>query len=536
MQEVLHANKSGSDFDLLAHNVRQTFATRMGAYGPHLFATKSDGLSTVYVTGFPADEQQHHNCNCCRDFIRRFGHAVFIDTDGSTIPALWDHTQAPEEYRAAIKALEERVAKQGVRKQFFTSEDVWGRYETNGWTHFAVEPSVSCSAVVSSLNIGPEQHEANQGFDLLLKAAETFSLGVIKQTVHILSTEDRLNMPRDFLAQATWFYNAAKRIASAGENVGKRRNLVRREVATMEVQSWTHIATTVIGNLMEDVNDGLHIDTIVARWNKQTKSTVYQRTVAPPTQGNVEVARKIFEGLGLGEDDLTRRVAKLEELRPFWTPPAQPIVADDKPKKLFEGLATKEAIDPVRKQVTQGGLITWDTFRNEILPGALKVEAYIGSEAIPAVFFTNSVKPDAGRIFFYDTPEDRNTLAWYMHSTPVFGHRIGLRTGAWVDVPCFSMLPVDWTGGNRIPGLGGAVMLLAGASESAAPGCCLFPQILRDDLREAQRTVEQFGNKTPMVIEGGDAIGIRVNGSGAQTHVRVTTEFGTTQYQITSIA
>jgi hypothetical protein len=535
MQEVLHANKSGSDFDLLAHNVRQTFAARMGAYGPHLFATKSDGLSTTYVTGFPVDEQQHHNCNCCRDFIRRFGHAVFIDTDGSTIPALWDHTQAPEEYRAAIKALEDRVSKQGVREQFFTSESLWGRYETNGWAHFAVEPTAGTTAVVSELNIGGERHAANTGFDLVLKAIETFSLDVIKQAVHILSTEDRLNKPRDFTAQITWFYNAAKRIASAGDNVGKRRNLVRREVATLEASAWVHIANTVIGNLMEDIRDGLHIDSIVARFNKQTKSTVYQRTVAPPTEGNVEVARKIFAQLGLDESDLARRIAHLEELRPFWTPPAQPLVDDNKPKKLFEGLATKEAIDPVRQQVTQGGLITWHSFRESILPGALKVEAYIGHEAIPAVFFTNSVKPDAGRIFFYDQPEDRNTMAWYMHSTPVYARKIGLIDGTWVDVPCFSMLPVDWTGGNRIPGLGGAVMLLSGAREISGPGCCLFPQILRDDLREAQRVVEQFGNKTPMITEGGDAIGIRVNSPGAQTHVRVTTEFGTTQYQITNL-
>lgn len=49
--------------------------------------TKRD-LFEIYLNGFPLENRQHYNCNCCKSFIRHYGNLVAIQ-DG-VVKTIWD--------------------------------------------------------------------------------------------------------------------------------------------------------------------------------------------------------------------------------------------------------------------------------------------------------------------------------------------------------------------------------------------------------------------------------------------------------------
>lgn len=532
MTEVLQMeDKSGADFATLNQCVRDTFATRMGAFGPHLFSTKSAGLSSIYVLAFPAEEQQHHNCNCCRDFIRRFGNSVFVQADGTTISALWDHTVAPAEYAGAIRAMETRVEQQEVVGQFFTSFNEWGTPETNGWSHFHVQPSLGCTSLVPEHMVGTVSGAVIEAATLLGKAIEEFPIEVVAAAVNLLSS-DRLNRAESFKEQAVWLHSVIKRL-SIQKNLKKRSNALFLEAVNAPSPSWNRIANTVVGKLMEDIKADLHVDSIVGRFNSLTSGEVYQRSVAPPSEGNIKVAQKLFEELGLSETDLERRAAYLEEVRCFWTPA---VAKAAEPSKLFGNLATKEqaAKPALSDKVAPSTRTTYARFAETILPTVLAMKIAIpGGGDLPFTGFVAPVHADAKPIFYYDTVEDRNPISWYIHEKGSPARHFALDSGSWVEVTGLSVLPPQWTAGDqgRSSPYIGVVALLKGAVDRVEVSACLFEELLDSKLREAKRVVAAYSNTNTLKSTTlGTAAGIAL---GAQPlTVRVTTEFGLADYVI----
>lgn len=527
------------DYADVQQSVRETFATRFAIYGPHLFATKSDGLSTRYVMGFPAEHQQHHNCNACRDFIRQYGHAVFIDDTGETVPALWDHTVTPEEYRGAIKALEDQVASQGIRTQFFTPNNTWGHAEKNGWLHLAVDPSLTCTSLIEEDEIGTAIGDHNQLFDLLLEAVTSFTPAVAREAYNLLRSE-ATNKTRDFAGQQEWFVNFLVRLERAEGNVGRIRNLVRREVAGLEPKSFARIGTTVIGNMMQDIKDGLHTDEITGRFNAQTKVTEYQKTTAPVTEGSLDVARKTFADLGLSGRELKRRLATLEEIRYNWKP--QPVAADaPKEDVLFGGVEKIIKQDSaVATSIAEGGRIAWDKFQAKVLPGAQSIKVYLESAPGGYTFYTTQADPEALPLYFYDLPEDRNPVSWFVRVNGETGrptvqpHHLGLSVG-FHEIAGISSIPCGWTGGERGAQYDGIVMILPKTrTDVSGVGGAIHTVMLRDDLRVARRVIEANNPISEMgqLAPEGNAVGLRIDSKTMAVRVQVTDQYGTTEYII----
>lgn len=68
-----------------------------------LFTTDTAKLYAAYLDSFSDPAlRQYHNCHCCRQFIERFGGLVVIDAAGDTVPVMWDPTDAPLMYKAAV--------------------------------------------------------------------------------------------------------------------------------------------------------------------------------------------------------------------------------------------------------------------------------------------------------------------------------------------------------------------------------------------------------------------------------------------------
>jgi hypothetical protein len=525
-QGAVAETKSGASFDQLRALVQKTFAERMEAYGPGLFVTKSKGLSTVYRKAFPEEQQQHHNCSSCRTFFERFGHMVFVTPEGELVSALWDPENTPEEYKASVTAIHNLVLRSGISEIQVVEHDTWGTGETDGWTHYQVQ---SLPKYVAPFHlIGTIRGKANTSFDLLLKATQRYTPEIVGAAINQLKSAGKA-MER-WLPQLEWLYGFVKGLD--GKNVGQIRNLVRREVA-MVAPSFAEITNNVEGNILLDgIADGRTPEAVLRTFILRVDPEFYRQKEAPPTEGNVQVAQKLFAELGLGAGDMERRLASLDEIRQtVWTPPAAP-EAPAKEVPLFGDLVTKQATEKpqVAQTVADGGRMTWEKFKEKILPTALELKTF-ALIAEKYVFFSAPKNPDAGRLWFYDLADNRNPYAWHTTNDPQPCRHLGLYVDQLLDVVGITTPPAVWTGGERGKKYDLDILLVKGLRDPREScGLALFAELLRPELTVAERVIQAYSLKGNMDTTTLDqAVGLS---TAVPRRVQVRTEFGLTNYVI----
>lgn len=521
--EVL--GSSGPEFEALKTQVQATFDARMALYGPALFVTKSKGLSTVYRKAFPEEEQQHHNCTSCRRFFERFGHLVFVTPEGKLVSAIWDPSTAPEEYKASVAAIEALVLRSGISNRFYTELADWGTAETKGWTHYQLTPLQE--HIVLPHQLARYEGDGRTSFDMLLKAVNAFSVQVAAAAVNQIRSGGKA-LER-WSPQLEWFHTFRK--TTEDKNEGEVRNLVWREVGIVR-PSFAHIANNVEGEiLLSGIAQGRPPEAALRSFIMKVDPEFYRQKTAPPTEGNVVVAQTRFEELGLTGEDLERRVARIDEVRCWWTPPVAR-EADVKAKPLFGDLITKEAaaVPVVSQKPADGGKITWEKFKTKVLPEALEINAYATTEE-KYVYFSQAAKPDAGRIWFYDQEGDRNTLAWHTTNEPQTASMMGIRPGQLMPVVGIAVPPACWTGGDRAQKYMLDLMLVEGLKDPREKvGLALFSELLRPELVEVDRVIQAHSLKGKMdTTTVNPAVALD---SSTPRRIQVRTEFGLTDYVI----
>lgn len=514
---------SGPEFDALVVLVQKTFDERMAAYGPGLFVTKSKGLSTVYRKAFPEADQQHHNCSSCRTFFERFGHMVFVTPEGELVSALWDPANTPEEYKASVTAIEALVLRSGISGIHLTEHQQWGTGLTSGWSHYLIKPVAT--AIVPEHQLGAAFGKAETSFDLLLKATERYTPLITGAAINQVKAAGKA-LER-WLPQLEWLHGFLKELQ--GKNVGQIRNLVRREVALVS-PSFAAITNNVEGELLLDgLANGRHPEAALRTFIAKVDPEFYRQKEAAPTEGNVQVAQKVFAELGLNDTDLGRRMASIDEVRKTWVPPVA-AVEPEKAVPLFGNLVTKQkAEEPkVSQAAANGGRITWEKFKEKVLPEALELKAYaMVSEKY--VYFSAPKKPDAGRLFWYDTEAERNAFGWHTTNEPQSAQSMGLNQGQLLTIVGIAQPPACWTGGDRANKYLLDVLLVEGLRDPREQvSLALFAELLRPELTVAERVIQAYSlNGILDTSTPNQAVGLDTT---VPRKLQVRTEFGLTDY------
>lgn len=235
-----------------------------------------------------------------------------------------------------------------------------------------------------------------------------------------------------------------------------------------------------------------------------------------------------------------RRYAKLEELETIWIPTADG--ETKKPEGVFGSVVTKEKKEYER--IEKGPIpshavkMTWEKFRREVLPRALKIEAKIGNGNLSMSAMLTATNPDAPPIFKYDTAERRCPVSWYVYAEGSPAKLWGLTPYTHVPVTAVVLQPNMWGGDeNAYPSCGkGAFFILEGAKDLfGKPGLALFPQLMKSELYDIRKVIEAYSNQNQPT--GGDeasACGIRIGENDCKSGVvfKVKTDIGEAYYDI----
>jgi hypothetical protein len=529
-------------------------AHRIGEIAGPVFTTDADPekLWDAYLGGIPATYRQHYTCRCCRKFVERYWGLVRVsDVDGATVPVLGtlgDVIRAPEFFIASVTAMSALV-----RRAKVTGLYLWGPDETTWGTpqNFAHnEPGVVWTHLHGTPSAPPYRHalltaaqrmaEVKEEYAMLSRGLAEFPAEAVAQAIRVLEHPD---VPRSEKAMgvAKWLWELQRRLTDVKGD--RRKNLVWL-AAAVAPPGFCHVRSTMIGTLLEDVAAGLEFDAIKRRWADKVRPDAYQRPQAPPSLGTIKQAEQAFDKMNLGPA-LERRFALLSDVLKFeWRPRvALPDAAEKDAGKggLFDHLKASAAPGkgrgaPVKEVSLPPQDVSWEKFRERVLPSAAGLELYVPGGAQPFYGLLTAVHPDAAPLLQWDglvgygvnhgidnpNPLPRNPVSWYFYLQGSQAHEWGLTAGAWVRCNGVFLPPHQWQHGEKFAHQGEAVpFALEGCVDKNpnGPSLGLFPEILRNELHGVRSVIEAHSrSKQPDGRdEAGQANGIALQrGSGSR--------------------
>jgi hypothetical protein len=498
-----HEESSDQEYSEFLVKFKQRFIQNLTSstenYRP-LFVTDADNLWEKYLEAIPESCRQHYNCNCCKNFVRKFGGLVLITDSYKTESAVWNEEDALPELKEATKVLKKTVEKAKIVGVFLSSEKFWGNEKTylknpiekEYWTHMNLCPPKSMVYDHSPLTSNQAMAEKVEDFKNVKRAISEFSTDVLQQALTLLKTES-LYRSEKVMGPAKWLMDLQVELKDLKHN---KDNIIWKSVATAPA-GFCHPRSSMIGTLLDDIASGLSFDDVSRKFAAKMSPIQYQRPQAAPSAGNIEQAEKIIEKLNC-KDSLRRRFARLEELQLIWKPQY------NEPKVLKEGVFShlkpkEEPLPAVAGKDIPPIKMTWDKFCKTVLPEAIEISLKATYKSSYSALVT-AVDLNAPPILQWDLPDQRNPFSWYVYHS-------GSTTSQWnltnslfdtfVKVTGITLQPNLWYGNFEHQGKG-VFFVLENAKDLYKPSVCLFPEILKTKFHSIRSTIEAYSHSAKM--------------------------------------
>lgn len=317
-------------------------------------AITGDEIYQLYLKSFPEGRDPvfrdpnstYHNCNNCKNFIRRYGNIVSIAEDGSLI-TLFGGDNVKEEYAIVATKLNDAIKSKVILSVFFEDYDMLDRklnYER-------------CNKKQETFRLGI--HENHKQYNK--EKAEKFP-GVVKEGEIRRFTHMHVNLPKQFvimtgksvesmIGEYRDKYEVFKRamteisldtlslvedLINQGSLLDGPAHLPAIKVAMAQKKEWDKtpvekrdnlawIATygmsernakfrnTLIGVLCVELSQGEEINKACENWNRRVDPVNYHKATAPITKKQIAEAQKFVEENGYMES-FDRRLASIDDI------------------------------------------------------------------------------------------------------------------------------------------------------------------------------------------------------------------------------
>ena len=518
-------SRPGDGYDHLLKDICQSFNTVVSLDEP-LFTTNTENLYDIFLDGLPEEARQHYNCHECRRFVNNYGGLVIVDDAGYTHPVMWE-ILTPDFFHLAIANVSNAVKSAKVTGVFLTSEKRLGIRKTGKWYHMAVDiPNYDIRFKHRDriFTAGQKMAEKKEDFKMLMNACIKYKKETIESAVNLLQSNS--------LYRSEKILGIGEKFLELKQYQGKPNftNIVWKYVATAPA-GFCHISSSMIGTLLDDIEDGMDFDTVKRRFDEKMNPTKYQRPKAAPTAQNVARAEEIVAKLGIA-NSLKRRFARLSELQKVW----EPHIEEPKAARggVFGGIKTKCETNKPNPVIGNGGTMTWDKFSRTVLSKAKKIEMKIGYGRDSFAALVTAEDPEAPPIIQWDTDESRNPFSWYLYNGGTYASDWNLSSGNYVEVTGVVLQPNLWQPGFDHQGKG-VMFILKDCKDKRNRTSGLFPEILRGELREVRATIEAYSKENPLSGEWeADACGLiyQSDHENWQCNLRVTTDVGVSTYKL----
>ena len=394
----------------------------------------------IYLKSFDSDptfrdpESSEHNCNNCKNFIRRYGNIVSVDENYKTT-TMFD-VEIGGDYTSIAKALTQAISNSTIEEVFFETYD-----ELNSL------PYQECEKTLSVFRLGIDKNHKRY----TKEEAEKF--GVVKPNEIYTFNHFHLDVPKEFVdftgksvEQIMATYRDAKNVFKRamdeisfdtlslvndliiqGSLLDGTTHLHKIKQAMLfkeaydkldkkDQNNWCWVTSyrlsfakfknEAIGTLCTNLAEGMELNKACETWNKMVDPINYMKTSAPITRKQIEEAQKFVEENGYSES-FNRRFATIEDIK------VTEIKHINSGKGTIKEVSVFDGVKPTstrHKRNEFDGIeeVGIDKFMSDILPGCSSVELMLkANHERNLVSLTTANNPDSKPIFKWN-----NNYSW----------------------------------------------------------------------------------------------------------------------------
>ena len=353
---------------------------------------------------FRDPESSVHNCNQCKNFIRRYGNVVAIDPDDFSIMTMFD-VEVEGEYKESVNQMNELLSNSSIQDVFFETFNELNLlpYEsckkTNSVFRLGIDRNIKRYTKEEAEKFGvvkPNETRTFNHFHLDLPSAFVDKSGrsiesimgsyrdseaVFYRALNEISL-DTLELVRDLIQQGS-LLNGEAQLNKVLDFIKFKKEFLRVKPKDRSAYSWlksynnpvAKFRNELIGTLCVALSEGEDLNKACKDWNYRVDPANYMKAVAPITKIQIAQAQKFVEENGY-EQSFIRRCATIDDIK------ASDIL------HLNEGdgsIAKVSIFDSVKSQSTRHKRSEFDKveevsiekFMKDILPTCNSVEAYV---------------------------------------------------------------------------------------------------------------------------------------------------------------
>lgn len=365
----------------------------------------------AYLAAFPEGtnpifrERTEHDCNCCKNFIRRAGNILFFDDTGK-VETLWA-VEAESFYGVVANTLDKLVRVNAVFGDFFyirpTDSHEIGSAPTLDshdldiqWNHFHYNFAAKAPEYILD---GPTRSERLAALTTIQHIADNWDLNSVRTVAELVNT-NTLYRGEDY----KHIINDALRFV---ENIGQYNDMFTLLHSVVTKAHVSRAKNSSIGQLVDKYIETGDLEASVSFYENMVAPANYKRTKAIATPRMIQEAKRKVEELGL-TDSFNRRLATMRDIpleHVLYTSSSNKTAALADPfDALINGVTTK--VDPQSLKGVKE--ISLEEFLSTVVPSGNQLELLVTSDMSDRLItLTTAENPDAPKLFNWDNP-----VAW----------------------------------------------------------------------------------------------------------------------------
>lgn len=369
-------------------------------------------LWNIYILSFNGDpvfrdpESSIHNCNLCKNFIRRYGNIVAIDENYNII-TIFD-VIPDEEYAQAAKDMSDALKKAAIKDVFFETFTELNSlpYEscskTNEKFKLGIDKNVKRYTKEEAEKFGVVKPDEIRTFDhmyMTLPAAFVSKTGesaekiasdyrdaknVFQRAMQEIPT-DTLFLVKDLIVQGS-LLDGATHLYKVEQIIPMKQQYDSLPADKRDNWCWVNsyglpyakFKNELIGVLCSELAEGEELNKACQSWNKRVDPANYMKAVAPITKKQIEEAKAFVEEFGY-EESFNRRFANIDDIKASEILHMN-VVTDKAPTiSMFDSVKPAISTRHKRSEFDSVEEVNIKKFMKDILPGCTSVEAFLTS-------------------------------------------------------------------------------------------------------------------------------------------------------------
>jgi len=391
-------------------------------------------LFVEYLMGIPEEHRQRFNCDCCYHFIKKFGSLAYLDGEYKIKSLIWSNYSEDPKFEKSFESMKNTVESSKIRFGYTSNETQFGFKVWDGFNHLNFNAKLK-TFTNGEREIGKMISKTIQDHKFV-----TNTFGIYKSSphykealelaTHLFENHAEIKTRQKHKATLQKFLAIFEEWDRSKQSSKQKSNLIW-EIVTNNTPDVINFKNGVIGQFIEDLQDSIRLKTLTNNYAinsflTNTKPENYLRPTVAPSQQLIEQAKKEFIELGLF-DSLPQRFATPEDVNDYsWTPKKieEPVVSGTP----FDNLTSKEdkKIDDKQINITDGGSITWNVFKRDVLNKADSIELVLNSTCKNFEMISQMVNQEAKPIFRYDQIDNRKTTCSFSFVHPIDRHVFNL--------------------------------------------------------------------------------------------------------------